>query len=83
MAKETKVKFPDFTKKFEIHTDSSKLQFGACISQGGEPEGFYSCKLQPAQTHYTKMEREPLSMVETLKEFRNTLLGQRSSTYRS
>jgi hypothetical protein len=32
MAKETLVTFPDFTKEFEIHTDASKLQLGACVS---------------------------------------------------
>jgi hypothetical protein len=35
-----------------------------------------SRKLNPAQTRYTTTERELLSMVETLKEFRNILLGQ-------
>ena len=35
MAKETLVSFPDFTQEFEIHTDASKLQLGACISQNG------------------------------------------------
>ena len=77
MAKETLVTFPDFSKEFEIHTDASKLQLGACISQGGKPVAFYSRKLQPAQTRYTTTERELLSIVETLKEFRNILLGQR------
>jgi hypothetical protein len=77
MAKETLVTFPDFTKEFEIHTDASTLQLGACISQGGKPVAFYSCKLQPAQTRYTTAERNLLSIVETLKEFRNILLGQR------
>jgi RNase H-like domain found in reverse transcriptase len=38
MAKETLVTFPDFTKEFEIHTDASKLQLGACISQDGKPQ---------------------------------------------
>ena len=76
MARETLATFPDFTKQFEIHTDASKLQLGACISQGGKPVAFYSCKLQPAQTHSTTTERELLSIVETLKEFRNILLGQ-------
>jgi hypothetical protein len=70
MAKETLVTFPDFTKEFEIHTDASKLQLGDCISQGGKPVAFYSRKLQPAQTCYTTTERELLSIVETLKEFR-------------
>ena len=77
MAKETLVTFPDFSKEFEIHTDASKLQLGACISQEGKPVAFYSRKLQPAQTRYTTTERELLSIVETLKEFRNILLGQR------
>jgi hypothetical protein len=53
MAKKTLVTFPDITKEFKIHTeDASKLQLGACISQGGKPVAFYSCKLQPAQTCY-------------------------------
>jgi hypothetical protein len=77
MAKETLVTFPDFTKEFKIHTDASKLQLGACISQGGKPEAFYSPKLQPAQTCYTTTERKLLLIVETLKEFRNILLGQK------
>jgi hypothetical protein len=53
-------------------TYASKVQLGACISQGGKPLAFYSSKLNPAQT----TERELLSIVETLKEFRNILLGQ-------
>jgi hypothetical protein len=76
IAKETLLTFPDFSQEFEIHTDSSKLQLGACISQNGKPVAFYSRKLQPAQTRYTTTERELLSIVETLKEFRNILLGQ-------
>jgi RNase H-like domain found in reverse transcriptase len=55
MAKETLVTFPNFTKEIEIHTDASKLQLGACISQGGKPVAFYSRKLMPAQTRYTTL----------------------------
>jgi hypothetical protein len=77
IAKETLLTFPDFSKEFEIHTDASKLQLGACISQNGKPVAFYSRKLQSAQTRYTTTERELLSIVETLKEFRNILLGQK------
>jgi hypothetical protein len=77
IAKETLLTFPDFSKEFEIHTDASKLQLGACISQNGKPVAFYSRKLQSAQTRYATTERELLSIVETLKEFRNILLGQK------
>src|SRR5210317_529644 len=76
IARETLLRYPDFNKPFEIHTDASQVQLGACISQEGKPIAFYSRKLNPAQTRYTTTERELLSIVETLKEFRNILLGQ-------
>jgi hypothetical protein len=66
--------YPNFNKTFEIHTDASKVQLGTCISQEGQPVAFYSRKLNPAQTRYTTIERELLSIVETLKEFRNNTL---------
>ena len=52
------------------------MQLGSVISQEGKPIAFYSRKLNPAQTRYTTTERELLSIVETLKEFRNILFGQ-------
>jgi RNase H-like domain found in reverse transcriptase len=72
-AKET---YPNFNKSFAIHTDASKVQLGGCMSKEGRPVAFYSRNLNPAQTRYTTTERELLSMVETLKEIRNILLGQ-------
>jgi hypothetical protein len=69
--------YPDFNKPFHIHTDASHYQLGAVISQNNCPIAFYSRKkLQPAQVRYTTTERELLLIVETLKEFRNILLGQ-------
>ena len=67
--------FPDFSKPFVINTDASHTQLGAVISQDDRPIAFYSRKLNDAQTRYTTTERELLSIVETLKEFRNILLG--------
>src|SRR5210317_758151 len=81
VAKETLMAFPDFNKPCEIHTDASKLQLGACISQDQKPIAFYSCKLNDAQTRYTATERELLSIVETLKEFKNILWGQQIIIY--
>ena len=77
LARATLLAYPDFSKEFVIHTDASKFQLGSVISQDNKPIAFYSRKLKPAQTRYTTTERELLSIVETLKEFRNILLGQR------
>ena len=76
IARETILAYPDFNKPFDIHTDASKVQLGAVISQENRPIAFYSRKLSDTQTRYTTTERELLSIVETLKEFRTILLGQ-------
>src|SRR5688500_12731004 len=80
ISREMLVAYPNFNKVFEIHTDTSLYQLSACISQNGKPIAFYSRKLKPAQTRYTTTERELLSIVEVLKEFRNILLSQPSWT---
>jgi hypothetical protein len=58
------------------YTDASNKQLGAVIVQEGKPLTFYSRKLNSAQTRYTTGEQELLSIVETLKEFIDILLGQ-------
>ena len=81
MQQEVLLAYPDFSIPFDIHTDASHLQLGAVISQNGKPVAFYSRKLNAAQTRYTTTERELLSIVETLKEFRNILLGHKITVY--
>ena len=76
IARETILAYPDFDKPFDIHTDASQIQLGAVISQEKKPVAFYSRKLTPTQTRYTTTEKELLSIVETLKEFRTILMGQ-------
>jgi len=77
IARETLLNFPDFNKEFHIYTDASDYQLGAVIMQDDKPLAFYSRKLNKAQKNYTTGEQELLSIVETLKEFRNILIGQR------
>ena len=81
MSREALLVHPDFNAPFEIHTDASKYQLGAVISQNNKPIAFYSRKLNSAQLNYTTTERELLAIVETLKEFRNILLGQQIVVY--
>ncbi len=73
---ETMPTFPDFNKPFHIFTDASNYQLGAVIMQEGAPIAFYSRKMDKAQQRYTTGEQELLSIVETLKELKNILLGQ-------
>ena len=73
--------YPDFNAPFEIHTDASKLKIGAVISQKGKPIAFYSRNMNSVQHNYTTTEKELLSMVATLKEFRNILLGNQILVY--
>ena len=68
--------YPDFNEVLHVFTDASDTQLGAVIMQKSKPIAFYSRKLNPAQKRYTTTERELLSIVKTLKEFRAILLGQ-------
>ena len=59
----------------------SHYQLGAVISQDGKSIAFYSCKFNNVQNRYTTTECKLLSIVETLKEYRNILLGQQIKIY--
>jgi RNase H-like domain found in reverse transcriptase len=73
---------PNVKNLFEIHTDAGKIQLRACISQKGRPVAFNSRKLDPAQTRYTTTKKELLSIVESIKEIRNILLGKQVVAHR-
>ena len=81
IGREVLLAYPMFNDLFEIHTDASKLQIGIVISQKGKPIVFYSWKINSTQHNNTTTEKELLSIVENLKEFRNILLGHRITVY--
>jgi hypothetical protein len=69
------LRYPDFSKPFDVLTDASDNQLGAVIAQESWPIAFYSRKLNPSQRNYTTMEKELLSIVETAQHYRHILLG--------
>ena len=85
IAKDTLLTYADHNKTFKIETDASDYQLGGRIFQMHYDDvlekeverdvAFYTCKLNSAQKNYTTIEKELLSVVEILKEFRSTLLG--------
>ena len=81
ICKETLLIYLDWNKPFEIHTDASQYQLSAVISQEGKPIAFFSRKLNKAQKNYTTTEKELLSIVECIKEFRNILFGYQIIVY--
>ena len=81
IGREVLLGYPDFSALFEIHNDASKFQLGAVISQKGKPIAFYSINMNSVQQNYTTTEKELLSIVETLKEFCNILLGHQDNRY--
>jgi hypothetical protein len=73
--------YPDCNAPSQIVTDACKTQIGAPISQNGKPIAFYSRKMNNAQRDYVMTEKELLLIVASLKEFRNTLLGQQITVH--
>ena len=81
VSKEALLTYPDWSKPFTIHTDASDFQLGAVISQDDKPIAFFSRKLNSAQRNYTTTEKELLSIVECLKQFRNIVFGYEIIVY--
>ena len=81
VACDTLLTSPDSNETFKIHTNGSTFQLGAVISQKGKPIAFYSRKMTDSPKRYKVTERERLSIVKTLKEFRTMLLSQKLRIY--
>ena len=73
--------YPDYLQEFEIYTDASSKQLGAGITQGNKPIVFFSRKLTEMQQRYSVTKIELLAIVETQKEFRGMLWGQRLKVF--
>ena len=71
---------PDWNKVFHVHIDASNFAIGCILAQPGEhnmdfPISYASRQLNSAKKNYTTTEREGLTMVYAVKNFRHYLLA--------
>jgi hypothetical protein len=76
IAKEVVLAYLDYSKIFEIYTDTSSKQIGAVITQDNRSIAFFCWKLSSMQSKYSVTNIELLTIVKTLKEFKGMLWGQ-------
>ena len=81
LARDILLSYPNFNGTFKIHTNASAFQLGSVIIQKGKLIAFYSRKLTYTQRRYTVTEKEILSIVEIIREFRTRLPGQKLQFY--
>ena len=81
IAKATMLAFTNFSKPFDLHTDSSDYQLESVLSHYDKPIAFFSRKLNAAQLNYTVTDKELQGITESLKHFRHILLGNEIKVY--
>ena len=72
---ETLLSYPYWTITFKVHNDASDKHLGDVISQNNKPIDLLSIRFINPQSNYTTTDKEPLAIVEFLKQFRGILFG--------
>jgi hypothetical protein len=79
------LQYPDFERTFILTTDASQFAIGSVLSQGNpgsdHPIAYASRTLNKAEQSYSTAEKELLSIVWSIKNFRPYLLGRKFQIY--
>lgn len=74
------LRFPNWSKKFNVHIDASAIAVGAVLTQPADdgmdhPNAYASRKLNSTERNYSTTEREGLGMIFSLQKYRHYLLA--------
>ena len=75
MVEDVLLSYPNHNIPFHICTDVYHYQLGSVILQQDVLVAYYSQKLSIAQQNYSTIEKDLLSVVKTLQNYRYMLLG--------
>jgi hypothetical protein len=75
------LKFPEFDKPFEVHTDANDFAIGGVLMQDGRPIAYENKKLDGCQKRWPTHENELFAVVHCLKTWQHYLGLDKTKVY--